>query len=115
MKTDQLAIVMRLLARTSTVASIVEATGVTRQTIYKTLRALETQRVARICRWNCDHTGRAVEPVWGLGSDPSDVRRRLTPAEKMLRHRHKKKRSDLVMQAIVVTAAATPKPTPRRK
>lgn len=115
MKTEQLAIVMRLLSKTATVSAMVDAAGVTRQTIYKTLRQFERQRVARICRWNCDHTGRAVEPVWGLGSDPSDVRRRMTPAEKQQRHRRKKKRSDLVMKAIVVAAAKTPKPSSRRK
>ncbi len=109
MKTEQLAIIMRLLSASATVAAIVEATGVRRQTIYTTLRHLERAQVARICRWNCDHTGRAVEPVWSLGSEPSDVRRRLTPAEKMTRHRRKKKRSDYVMKAIVATASTASK------
>lgn len=98
---------MRCLSETATVAAIAKAAGLTRQTVYITLRKFEQERVARICRWNCDVTGRAVEPVWGLGSDPSDSRRRLTPAEKMARYRRKKKnKGDLVMQAIVSSFGA---------
>lgn len=114
MTSQQLAIVMRMLTKTASVAAIVQATGMTRQTIYKTLRRFEEERIARVCRWNCDHTGRAVEPVWGLGEEPSDTRRRMTQAEKQLRYRRKKKRGDFVMKSIVITAATTTK-TARRK
>jgi hypothetical protein len=105
MNSTQLAIVMRMLADTATVAAVVLGTGMTRQTIYRTLRALERERIARIVRWNCDHTGRAAEPVWGLGSDPSDIKARMTDAEKQQRHRRKKKR---VTQSIVATLSTSP-------
>jgi hypothetical protein len=105
MNSTQLAIVMRMLADTATVAAVVHGTGMTRQTIYKTLRALERERIARIVRWNCDHTGRAAEPVWGLGSEPSDTKARLSAAEKQQRHRRKKQR---VTQPSAAAPAFTP-------
>jgi len=93
MNSHQLATVMRMLAGTATVAAIVRETKITRQTIYRTLRALEAQRVARICRWNCDSSGRATEPVWGLGGEPSDQRRRMTVAEKQKRYRSRRQKA----------------------
>jgi len=109
MNSQQLATVMQLLTNTATVAAIASATGMGRKSIYAALKALEHKRIARICRWNCDHTGRAVEPVWGLGSEPSDPRRKLTQVEKNRRYRNKLARSDRVMQAIVASAAFTQK------
>lgn len=91
MNSQQLAVVMRSLKKKATVASICASTGMTRQTIYKTLRALEGARVARIADWKRDTTGRAVEPVWSLGSDASVPRRRMTPAEKQRAYRERKK------------------------
>lgn len=109
MNSKQLATLMRLVGKQSTVATICSSIGITRQTIYKTLRALEHAKVARICDWKHDHTGRAVEPVWGLGDEPSVPRRRLTDAQKQRNYRQRKKKSDLVMQSMVAVATA-PRP-----
>lgn len=108
MNSKQLAIVMRSLSKTATVAVICTSTGITRQTIYKTLRALEGAKVARVCDWNRDNSGRAVEPVWGLGSEASVPRKRFTDAEKQRNYRQRKKKGDMVMQSIVVAATAAP-------
>lgn len=93
MNSKQLATVMRLVRKKATVAAIVSGTGMTRQTIYRTLRALEGARVARIADWKRDATGRAVEPVWALGKDPSVPRRRMTNAEKQRAYRQRKKQA----------------------
>jgi transcription initiation factor IIE alpha subunit len=90
MSPAQLASIVKALARKSTVASIVTRTGMTRQTIYRALRALERERAARIAEWNQDETGRAVEPVWALGSKPSVPKRRLTAAQKQKAYRSRK-------------------------
>lgn len=114
MNSKQLATLMRLVGKKSTVASICTTTGVTRQTIYKTLRALEGAKVARICDWNQDDTGRAVEPVWGLGDEPSVPRKRYTNAEKQRNYRQRKKKSEMVMQSMVAVATA-PRPANTKK
>lgn len=106
MNSKQLATLMCLVGKKSTVATICTSTGVTRQTIYKTLRALEVAKVARICDWNQDDSGRAVEPVWGLGSDPSIPRQRLTNAEKQKAYRQRKKKGGMVMASLVAAATA---------
>lgn len=106
MNGKQLAIVMRSLSKTATVAAICTSAGVTRQTIYKTLRALEGAKVARVCDWNRDSSGRAVEPVWGLGGEPSVPRKRFTGAQKQRNYRQRKKKGEMVMQSIVVAATA---------
>ena len=110
MNTQQLAHVMSLVARSSTVAAIVQATGLTRQTIYKALRALEQQKVARIADWNRDESGRAVEPVWALGSEPSAPRRRYTNAQKQRAYRQRQRAGVTVMQAMAKTIAGSNPP-----
>jgi len=114
MNSKQLATLMRLVGKKSTVATICTSTGVTRQTIYKTLRALEVAKVARICDWNRDDSGRAVEPVWGLGDEPSVPRKRYTNAEKQRNYRQRKKKSEMVMQSMVAVATA-PRPINTKK
>lgn len=102
---------MELLAKTATVAQIVTKAGMTRQTIYKALRALEASKVARVTDWLRDDTGRAVEPVWGLGSEPSEPRRKHSNAEKQKLYRERQKKRGSVMrsmlQQIVTTRPAT--------
>lgn len=105
MNATQLASIVGLVARQSTVAAIVQATGMTRQTIYRALRALEASKVARIADWNRDDTGRAVEPVWALGSEPSVPRRRCSPAEKQKAYRARKAVGIQAMQAVAAVAA----------
>lgn len=104
MNAAQLASVVRLVAKQSTVADIVQATGMTRQTIYRALRALEREGVARIADWNRDDTGRAVEPVWALGSEPSLPKRKYTPAEKQKAYRTRKAVGIQAMQAVAAVA-----------
>lgn len=112
MNSKQLATVMRAISRKATVSTICKSTGMTRQTIYRTLRALEGAKVARIADWKHDDTGRAVEPVWGLGDAPPAPRRRMSNAEKQKAYRMRKKQGAVVMRAMV--AAAT-KPATTRK
>lgn len=113
MNDRHLATIISELTQTATVAAIVRETGLTRKVIYRALKTLEARQVARICRWNWDVTGREVEPVWALGSEPSVVRRKLTPAEKQTRYRkkrHQKKIAGaLAMQQAVATALAVSK------
>lgn len=104
MNATQLASVVRLVAKQSTVADIVQATGMTRQTIYRALRALEREGAARIADWNRDDTGRAVEPVWALGSEPSTPKRKYTPAEKQKAYRARKAVGIQAMQAVAAVA-----------
>lgn len=101
MNTRQLATLMRLVGKKSTVATIVDKTGMTRQTIYKALRALETSKVARITDWRCDESGRAVEPIWGFGSEPSEPRRRFTNAQKQKAYRARQKKGSNVMLSML--------------
>lgn len=105
MNTRQLATLMRLVGKKSTVATIVDKTGMTRQTIYKALRALETSKVARITDWRCDESGRAVEPIWGFGSEPSIPKRRLSNADKQREYRKRISKGKKVMQAMAMTMA----------
>jgi hypothetical protein len=102
MNTRQIATLMRLVGKQSTVATIVDKTGMTRQTIYKALRAMESSKVARITDWRCDESGRAVEPVWGFGSEPSEPRRRFTNAEKQKAYRARQKNVMLSMLTQIV-------------
>lgn len=104
MNATQIASIMRLVAKQSTVAAIVQATGMTRQTIYRALRALEREKVARIADWNRDDTGRAVEPVWALGADPSQPKRKYTPAEKQKAYRARRAAGGQAMQAMAAVA-----------
>jgi DNA-binding transcriptional ArsR family regulator len=104
MNATQLASIVRLVAKQSTVADIVQATGMTRQTIYRALRALEREGVARIADWNRDDTGRAVEPVWALGSEPSLPKRKYSPAEKQKAYRARKAVGIQAMQAVAAVA-----------
>ena len=101
MNTNQIATLMRLVGKQSTVATIVSKTGMTRQTIYKALRAMESSKVARITDWHCDESGRAVEPVWGFGSEPSEPRRRFTNAEKQKAYRVRQKKGSNVMLSML--------------
>lgn len=102
---------MEMLGKTATVAQIVTKAGMTRQTIYKALRALESSKVARVTDWMRDDTGRAVEPVWGLGSEPSEPRRKHSNAQKQKLYRERRKKQGSVMrsmpQQIVTTRPAT--------
>lgn len=100
MNPNQLATIMRLVAKQSTVAAMCKATGMTRQTIYKALRALEASKVARITDWHTDDTGRAVEPVWALGDEPSVPRRRYTDAQKQKLYRQRQRKGVEVMQSV---------------
>lgn len=118
MNDRHLATIISLLNTTASVSAIVDGTGLTRKVIYKALRTLEARRVARICRWNLDKTGRAIEPVWGLGSEPSEPRIKLTAAEKQMRYRKRLRKSrrgskspgTIVMQRIVAMANVPPCP-----
>jgi len=85
----QIASLMSYIEKKSTVAALVDRTGLTRQTIYKALRALERSKVARINHWHCDDFGRAVEPVWMFGSEPSEPRPRRSNAQKQHAYRER--------------------------
>lgn len=115
MNATQLSNIMRLVAKQSTVAAIVQATGMTRQTIYRALRALEVSKVARIADWNRDDTGRAVEPVWALGSEPSVPKRRYTPAEKQKAYRARRAAGGHAMKAVAAAAVRYAPVTPSTK
>lgn len=108
MNDRHLATIITRLQQTATVAAITEATGLTRKVIYKALKTLREQNVARICGWNRDITGRSVEPVWALGSEPSAERPKFTAAEKMARFRKKRRQKRTagvrVMQQFVASA-----------
>lgn len=91
MNSKQLASVMRMLSRRATVADISKSAGVTRQTLYRTLRSLADARVARIDEWKRDRTGRAVEPVWALGDAPHCPRGGLTSAQRQRNYRQRRK------------------------
>jgi len=92
MNSKQIASLMGYIEKKSTVAALVDRTGLTRQTIYKALRALERSKVARINHWHCDDSGRAVEPVWTFGSEPSEPRPRRTNAQKQRAYRERRQK-----------------------
>lgn len=113
MNISQMAHLMRLLGQRTTVRAIHDATGVSKETIRKALRALEDEKVARITDWN-RNTGGASEPVWTLGSEPSVPLRGMSDAEKQRLFRLRKRRGVDVMasmaQAIVGVTAARAQP-----
>lgn len=103
--TDKFATMMFMVSKTATVAAMAKSTGLTRQTLYKKLRALERAKVARITDWLRDDTGRAVEPVWGFGDEPSIPKRRLSNADKQREYRKRISKGKKVMQAMAMTMA----------
>lgn len=103
--TDKFATMMFMVSKSATVAAMAKATGLTRQTLYKKLRALEQAKVARIADWKRDETGRAVEPVWELGDEPSVPKRRLSNADKQREYRQRQAKGKKVMQAMAMTMA----------
>lgn len=100
MNSNQLATVMSMVGQGSTVTNICRATNISRQTLYKALRALEDNKVARVSDWKRDKTGRAVEPVWSLGSEPSVPRPRFTSAEKQRLYRQRQAKAAAIEQAM---------------
>jgi DNA-directed RNA polymerase specialized sigma subunit len=115
MNTKQIATLMEMLGKTATVAQLVTKTRMTRQTIYKALRALESSKVARITDWMRDDTGRAVEPVWALGSEPSEPRRKHTNAQKQKLYRERRKKQASVMRSMLQQIVATRPTAPESK
>jgi transcription initiation factor IIE alpha subunit len=105
--TDKFATMFAMVARGSTVAEMCKRTGLTRQTVYKKLRALERARVARISQWNKDDTGRTVEPVWVLGQEPSVERSRQKSADKQRAYRQRKHNELAAMKSMAATILTT--------
>ncbi len=102
MNVSHLAVLMRMLGERATVRAIHDATGVSKDTIRKTLRALEVERVARIVDWKRD-TGGAAEPVWTLGSEPSVPLRGMTDAQKQALYRQRQRAGRDVMASMAMT------------
>lgn len=110
MNSNQLATVMSMVGQGSTVSNICKATNISRQTIYKALRALEDSKVARISTWKTDRNGRAVEPVWSLGAEASVPRPRYTSAEKQRLYRERKAKAKAIEQAMAATTKTEQEP-----
>jgi hypothetical protein len=85
-------LIRHLTLHDSTVAQLLEVTGLHRQTVGNILRAFHKLDVIHITNWLPDGTGRQQTPIyrWGVGIDVK--RRVLTGAERQQRQRDKRKK-----------------------
>ena len=91
MNAERYALFLKALRFEATVSDICHATGLTRQTVAKTLAAMRHQAVAYVCAWEQDALGRWSVARWALG-DALDARRPVAvdPAEKQRAYRLRK-------------------------
>ena len=66
-------------------------TGLHIITVRSLMKTLKKHKVVHIVAWNQDAVGREVIPIYKLGTGKDKKRVTLTPAEKMVRYRAKKK------------------------
>jgi hypothetical protein len=92
MNADQYSLFLKALTLKATVQDITLATGMTRQTVAKTLKAMRRQAVAHIDAWEPDNQGRWTIARWALGEgqDASKPAAQ-TPADKQRAYRERAK------------------------
>ena len=68
MNAQQLAKLSRTLAKGATVADLVQATALCRQSVAAALHAMRDEKAAHIMGWQADLFGRRVLAVWKVGA-----------------------------------------------
>lgn len=80
-----------LLAGDQTTTSMVEETGLHRQTVNTLMRCLRKHKVVFISDWEPDNLGRDAFPVFRIGNKKDAVRYKQTGKERTQRYRAAKK------------------------
>jgi len=95
---DQLAKMTRCLVEGATVERLVQATGLTRQTVSNQLNAMRQANSAYVRKWSRDKAGRRTKAVWAMGGRP-DVERP-TGKTAAMRQRAYRKRKRIEREAL---------------
>lgn len=92
MNAYQYSLFIKALAFRPTIGDIAQATGLTRQTVAKTLKVMRHQAVAYIADWEQDDYGRWKVARWALGDSlDADKPKPVPAAEKQKAYRERKK------------------------
>lgn len=80
-----------LLSEPQSFDTLVEITGLHRQTLYDLFRVLKKYKVVHVCGWDQDSMGRDMFPIFKLGAGRDKPRYRMPRSEIAKRYRLKKK------------------------
>jgi hypothetical protein len=92
MNAEQYSLLIKALRHRPTIGDIAMATGLTRQTVAKTLKVMRHQAVAYIAEWEQDDYGRWKVARWALGDSlDAEKPKAITSAEKQRAYRDRLK------------------------